>query len=240
MRKLENPDKYNEILIKKTEIYKKNQNKINNILEVMTKINKIKDFKKNKNDLPDNWKIEKLEKYISETSEISDGKNKILSVTKNEGLVLQEDRFSFRIASSNIDKYKLVKPGEFAYDPMLLWSGAIGRNNFNFNGIISPAYISFKVSEEINHEYLLYILNSPQIIFQYKKISFGTNERRRKASFDNFSKIEIPIPPKELSNEFVSLFRNMDEVKREFKEYSELLDNITPSILQKKFGPLLS
>ena len=240
LRKLENPDKYNEILIKKTEIYKKNQNKINNILEVMTKINKIKDFKKNKNDLPDNWKIEKLEKYISETSEISDGKNKILSVTKNEGLVLQEDRFSFRIASSNIDKYKLVKPGEFAYDPMLLWSGAIGRNNFNFNGIISPAYISFKVSEEINHEYLLYILNSPQIIFQYKKISFGTNERRRKASFDNFSKIEIPIPPKELSNEFVSLFRNMDEVKREFKEYSELLDNITPSILQKKFGPLLS
>ena len=240
LRKLDDPKKLLNDLSDKTKLYIDNKKTVVAVENILKKIMNLSNFDLNKDDIPKNWKIANIGNYVDETNNLSKIKNKILSVTKNDGLVLQEDRFSFRIASSNVEKYKLIKPGEFAYDPMLLWSGAIGRNNFSYDGIISPAYISFKVNELINHNYILYILNSPQITLQYKKISFGTNERRRKASFDNFSKIQIPIPPNNLLDDIDNFFKNTEKLKKDLNEYSKLLDKITPSALQKKFGPLLS
>ena len=67
----------------------------------------------------------------------------LLSVTISKGVIRQSDLLenSSKKDSSNLDKskYKLVRPGDFAYNKMRCWQGAIGLSRYQ--GIVSPAYI---------------------------------------------------------------------------------------------------
>lgn len=121
----------------------------------------------------------------------------VLSCSKVFGLVLQQDKFKHNIASADLTNYKVVQPGVFAFDPMLLWDGSIGRNGYSFAGVVSPAYTVFEVRGDIDPNYLLFVLKSPMMLPHYVSISDGTNMRRRKAKFSDFAKLQIPVPPKD-------------------------------------------
>lgn len=136
-----------------------------------------------------------LEIYINEHKErAKDTKYPVLSCSKIHGIILQDQKFKFNIASEDASNYKVAHPGMFVYDPMLLWDGSIGLNRYDFSGMVSPAYTVFNViTDEINIEYLEFVLRSKIMIPFFTSISDGTNMRRRKAKFSDFKKLKIPI-----------------------------------------------
>jgi type I restriction enzyme, S subunit len=118
----------------------------------------------------------------------------ILSCTKR-GIVLQRDRFAKRLASASIERYKVVRRGDLVYDPMLLWDGSMGMVHVVDRGVVSPAYATFRwIGPDHDRAFVHELLASPPVRHQYRVISQGTNQRRRKALSEDFLSIQVSAP----------------------------------------------
>lgn len=54
----------------------------------------------------------------------------------------QSEHFTRSVASADLSSYWIISPGDFVYDPMSAYYGAIGRYGAKSDGIVSPAYRS--------------------------------------------------------------------------------------------------
>lgn len=142
------------------------------------------------------WSTVSLGELFQSKSEANVANDPLLvySCTKTVGIVPQAERFSKRLASTDLSRYKVVSPGDLVYDPMLLWDGSIGFVPDRGRGVVSPAYETFSVREGLNRDYLRTLLKSHRLLYLYKKISRGTNTRRRKAMADDFLNLRVPMP----------------------------------------------
>jgi type I restriction enzyme S subunit len=119
----------------------------------------------------------------------------VLSCSTIYGIVPQMQVFSRRIASENIERYKVVERGDLIYDPMLLWDASIGFLEVVERGVVSPAYSTFKFREENGvREYSKYLIKTHYLREHYKFISQGTNVRRRKAPVEAFLRLKVKVP----------------------------------------------
>lgn len=64
----------------------------------------------------------------------------VLTLTERNGFVLQSERFNKRLATDDTSNYKVVRRNDLAFNPYLLWAGAVAQNTIVDAGIISPLY----------------------------------------------------------------------------------------------------
>lgn len=123
----------------------------------------------------------------------------VLTLTEKNGFIRQKDRFNKRLALADTSKYKVIGRGDFAFNPYLLWAGAIAENSDFDRGIISPLYPTFRVNPGYDSAYVRNMLLSPQMIAAYDTISFGSVPRKRRASVENFMNLPLgeSLPPLE-------------------------------------------
>jgi type I restriction enzyme S subunit len=160
----------------------------------------------------------------------------VFSVSKNLGILPQAERFKKRIASVDTSRYKVVSPGDFAFDPMLLWSGSISRHTSKTIGVVSPAYCVFRLTNGLNPRFLhLYLIHPDRLPF-YDSISFGTNERRRKAQFSDFTELEIPVPPMTEQERIVKLLDEANELRKLRGQTDRRTAALVPSLFHDMFG----
>lgn len=147
-------------------------------------------------ELPKGWTKMELGSFCTEHSRRAKFSDlEIFSVSKDYGLIAQKELFDRRIASADTSNYKTLKRGEYAYDPMLLWTGSIGRLWRADEAMISPAYTTFGIDEErVLSSFFDALIKLPRMIERYRSISHGTNVRRKKAHFDDFSTLVVPLP----------------------------------------------
>lgn len=149
---------------------------------------------------------------LTEFKEHPDSNNyEVLTLTEKQGFVRQADRFNKRLALSDTSKYKVIRKNDIAFNPYLLWAGAIALNDNFDSGIISPLYPTFHVKESFDPTYLKYILLSPQAVQTYDNISFGSVQRKRRATTERF--LEIPLfnlPPLEKQRRIADILRTSD------------------------------
>lgn len=142
------------------------------------------------------WRDAPLGEWFAEFSAVQGNGTplEVLSCTKR-GIVLQRHRFSKRMASRATHRYKVVRQGDFVYDPMLLWDGSMGFVDVADVGVVSPAYatLTFR-GDESEKDYVSAVLDSQLVRHQFKVISQGTNQRRRKALPDDFLAIGCRVP----------------------------------------------
>src|SRR4051794_38574080 len=91
----------------------------------------------------------------------------VLTLTERNGFVRQVDRFNKRLATEDTSKYKTVRRGDIAFNPYLLWAGAIAQNTIVDVGIISPLYPTFRVREGVDPRYVARLLLSPRMVSAY-------------------------------------------------------------------------
>lgn len=126
----------------------------------------------------------------------------VLSCSKLYGVIPQAERFEKRIASQNIQRYKIVEQGDLVFDPMLLWDASIGLVEAIPVGVVSPAYTTLKFREDRGERnYFRYLLKTHYFRENYKFVSQGTNVRRRKVPVSAFLGIshKFPTDPHEMS-----------------------------------------
>lgn len=126
----------------------------------------------------------------------------VLTLTEKKGFVRQADRFHKRLATEDTSKYKVVRRHDIAFNPYLLWAGAVAQNTIVDEGIISPLYPTFRVREGFNPTYVARLLLTAEMVAAYDGIAFGSVPRRRRSSVSDFLDLQIPTPP------------NLDEQRR--------------------------
>lgn len=119
----------------------------------------------------------------------------VLTLTEKNGFVLQSERFHKRLATEDTSKYKVVRKNDIAFNPYLLWAGAVAQNTIVDEGVISPLYPTFKVREGHDPRYVAHLLLTPEMIAAYDTIAFGSVPRRRRSSTRDFLNLGIPPPP---------------------------------------------
>ncbi|OCR99314.1 restriction endonuclease subunit S [Campylobacter fetus] len=108
------------------------------------------------------WQEVKLGDILKEISERNSNNNVdlVLSVTNKFGFVSQTDFFDKQVASKDTSNYKIIRNGDFAYNPSRINIGSIALlKNFDI-GILSPMYVVFRCSNLIKNNFIKYWFSS--------------------------------------------------------------------------------
>jgi type I restriction enzyme S subunit len=160
----------------------------------------------------------------------------LLSLTKRFGLIPQSQRFEKRVATENVDKYKVVRPGWIVYNPYVIWEGAIHALRRDTPGIVSPVYVVWERTED-DGGFLDLILRTPELIAAYEKLSAGAVNRRRSIKKDGFRGIEVATPPLEEQRKIAGVLkmvkRTLDQQERLLALTGELKKSLVNQLFTK-------
>src|SRR5260370_6576985 len=135
--------------------------------------------------LPYHWKLVSLGNVLREVDIraedlkiVESERTPVLSLTKNNGLIPQYERFNNRVAIQDISSYKVIKKGQIVYNPFVLWEGAIYALKGREQGLISPAYLVWEAIHA-NPYFLDFLLRTPLLLKEYLRVASGVVQRRR-------------------------------------------------------------
>lgn len=158
----------------------------------------------------------------------------VLTLTEKNGFVHQSDRFNKRLATEDTSKYKVISTEDIAFNPYLLWAGAIAQNTIVNKGIISPLYPTFRVKEGYHPRYVAMLLLSPTVIKMYDNIAFGSVPRRRRTSIKDFLSLTIPTPPSyEEQKRIVAILDKAQSIQEARERQLAALDELAITIFQE-------
>lgn len=121
----------------------------------------------------------------------------------------QSEHFTRSVASKDLSNYWTISPGDFVYDPMSAYYGAIGQYAGSADGIVSPAYRVIKLSPGVDPEFMVALLRTHHVRFLLEtRSSQGNKEgKRRLLQRDEFERIEFKLPPREAQREIAAKLR---------------------------------
>jgi restriction endonuclease S subunit len=134
----------------------------------------------------------------------------VLSVTEKRGIIPQTEIFKHRIATDDISKYKVLEPMDIAYNPYLLWCGAIGQWKGTEAGVVSPVYECFRVKSNCEPRYLGYIFETGILTNYFDALAIGSIVRRRRTIPSDFIAAPIQLPPLSEQKRIVDLISSVD------------------------------
>jgi type I restriction enzyme S subunit len=135
-----------------------------------------------------------------------------LSITKDRGVILQSEKYSKRIATDP-RKYVFAEDGDFAFDPMSLYYGAIGRVGGIGRGLVSPDYVVFSADQTVDSDFLLALFRYPEMHKLYESLSETGNTfgKRRRLYWSIFEDIELLLPPLSEQKKIAAILSSVDE-----------------------------
>lgn len=135
-----------------------------------------------------------LRDFLSEVSTRNRGQQveRVLSVTNSAGFVLAEDQFAHRVASADLSNYKIVRRGQYAYNPSRINVGSIARLDAWEDGALSPMYVVFQVCDELDSDFFGHWLRSAEARQRIALAAQGSV--RETVSFSDLGSILIPVP----------------------------------------------
>ncbi|MEQ1736169.1 MAG: restriction endonuclease subunit S [Rhodoglobus sp.] len=121
--------------------------------------------------------------------------------------------FKKQVFSKDLSKYKVMKPGTFAYATIHLDEGSVGIAPVDC--LISPMYTAFEIDHSrVLPEFLIRLLKSPAIVARYSALGRGTAERRRSISLDALGSLSISLPPLPEQRRIAHLLDEVEEIRR--------------------------
>lgn len=135
-----------------------------------------------------------LRDFLSEVSTRNHGQQveRVLSVTNSAGFVLAEDQFAHRVASADLSNYKIVRRGQYAYNPSRINVGSIARLDAWEDGALSPMYVVFRVRNGLDSDFFRHWLRSAEARQRIALAAQGSV--RETVSFGDLGSILIPVP----------------------------------------------
>ncbi|MEH2890811.1 restriction endonuclease subunit S [Segatella copri] len=184
--------------------------------------------------IPEGWKVGTLGDITKNKSAKVKERNdvKVLSPVTTGELVLSEEYFTKQVFSSSIAKYKIVNKGDFAYNPARVNIGSLGRNEFDFDGCVSPVYVVISVLDGYENYFDLFRKTD---FFKDSVASLAIGGVRQSLSYDDLSSIEVIIPSENAVEEFNNLYNQMKKTikanKLENSRLSLLRDTLLPRLM---------
>ena len=160
----------------------------------------------------------------------------VLSITKQDGIIMQSEKFKKRIASADTSDYKIIPRGK------LVQGIHIDEENFGIqdivdNGIVSPAYGVWNVNDGlVIPKYLEMVLRSPKSIEFYRSKLTGTVNRRGHMSDADFLSMDIPLPDRDTQSKILKTMKQTTSVLYSRQQQLAKLDELIKARFVEMFG----
>lgn len=187
-------------------------------------------------EVPEGWQLGKLGSFVEEFKVLdSAGDLPPLSVTKSSGIVLQSEKFNKRIANASSRNYKVIRSGEYSYDPMSLYYGAIGRLSVCDAGIVSPAYITFRLKGAIERGFFDLYVKTSDFLVEVNKVTTGGNQdgKRKKTDWNSFCRLPILLPPLHEQRRIAEILASVDDAIAATRAVIEQTRKVKQGILDR-------
>ena len=169
-------------------------------------------------DVPAHWTVLPNRAIFMEVNDQEHPEEQMLSVTIAEGVIRQQTLLegSSKKDASRLDRsaYKLVQPGDIAYNKMRAWQGAIGVSDYR--GIVSPAYVVQRPRKGMDSRYLHYLLRTPAFAEEVERWSYGITSDMWSLRPEHFKMIYSCVPPRA---EQTAIVRYLDHADRQMRRY---------------------
>lgn len=143
-------------------------------------------------EIPSHWKLMKSKYLWKETNENShSGKEDLLSVSQYTGVTKSQSDSR----SESLKGYKIVHENELVINIMLAWLGGLGVSDYE--GIVSPAYCTYKLQKDYSPKFLHYLYKTPMYLAEFARHSTGVVPSRWRMYTDDFGQVVSLLPPKD-------------------------------------------
>ncbi len=163
--------------------------------------------------VPEHWDVIPNRAVFDEVKDRNRSQEEMLSVTITRGIVPQRSLLadSSKKDSSNTDKsaYKLVIPGDVAYNKMRAWQGALGTSRLR--GIVSPAYVVLRPRTPANPWFYHHLYRTPAFAKEAERWSYGITSDMWSLRPEHFKVIGTVLPP---PDEQTAIVRFLDHANR--------------------------
>lgn len=136
------------------------------------------------------------------------------------------------------NKYLIMRKGRFVFSGMQTGRDIairVGLYNSNKPALISPAYITFSVSKDKRDRILPEYLN-----LQFKRSEsdrlgwfYSDGSIRSNLDWDRFCEFQIPLPPTDVQQAIVDVYRCMERAKQIAITAREKLKTLCPALVQR-------
>lgn len=140
-------------------------------------------------------------------------------------------------------KYKIMRKGRFVFSGMQTGRDIairLGLYNEDNPALISPAYTTFVIRNDVKDKLLpeLVALNFSRKESDRLGWFYSDSSVRSNLDWERFCDMQIPLPPIEIQDAIVSLYRCAEEAKSIAKEARELKRSLCPALIQKAANSL--
>lgn len=172
--------------------------------EVKTRIEQIRrdevpeGYKKGKLGIvPDEWENVTFSTLFTSTSDYTDDLDKypLYSLTIEDGITPKTERYERSHLVKKEDSYKIVRPNDYAYNPMNLRFGAVARHKGTIPVAVSGYYDIFTTVHESDLPFMDSFLTCGTMITYYNRVSTGSLVEKQRVHFSQFLDFALPLPP---------------------------------------------
>lgn len=172
---------------------------------------------------------EEIGSFISEVNE----RNIALEIDNVQGVNSSSDFGETKADTTGLDfhNYKIVRTGQFAYNPSRINLGSIALLD-NEDCIISPMYIVFEIinNKKLLPEYLMLWFGRKE--FQRSTLFYATGSVRDIFTFDLMREVKIPIPDIKIQKAIADIYNVYITRKRINEQLKAQIKDICPILIR--------
>jgi type I restriction enzyme, S subunit len=183
-----------------------------------------------------NFTIANLGDHVRQVSQRNKGESgtEVFSVTNSEGFTRSTDYFSKEVFSKDISNYKVVRKGQFAYNPSRINVGSIDYLRPAEKALVSPLYVVFETDSDLFADYLLRYMKSHWGNAQIRANTEGAV--RDSLKYKGLESIKIPLPPLDDQIRIAHLLGKVEGLIAQRKQHLQQLDDLLKSVFLEMFG----
>lgn len=140
----------------------------------------------------DDWRPYKLGELFKERTETGLSDLPLLSITANEGVVLQEETGRKNTSNDDKSKYPRIMPDDIGYNTMRMWQGRSSLSDKE--GLVSPAYTILSPTEQVVPQFAAYLFKLPALVNEFYKHSQGLVSDTWNLKYTHFKSIRWAFP----------------------------------------------
>ena len=164
--------------------------------------------------VPVDWEEVPFSTLFTSTSDYTDdlAQYPLYSLTIEDGITAKTERYERSHLVKKENSYKIVRPNDYAYNPMNIRFGAVARHKGNNAVAVSGYYDIFTTVHESDLAFMDSFLTCGPMITYYNKVSTGSLIEKQRVHFSDFLEFSIPLPPLEERKKIAELLIMQDQV----------------------------
>ena len=147
--------------------------------------------------VPAEWNEVPFSTLFTTTNDYTDNLERypLYSLTIEDGITAKTERYERSHLVKRENSYKVVRPDDYAYNPMNIRFGAVARHKGSKPVAVSGYYDIFTTVNECDHVFMDSFLTCGPMITYYNKVSKGSLVEKQRVHFSNFLAFSLPLPP---------------------------------------------